>query len=350
MPVNKDALARYRVIDKLLSDPHNTYTTEEIRAIVNRECSERVSLRMIQKDIKSLEEDFGKSMVRNAGGRAKVKYQDQSEPLFYQELTLDEEAVLREALKTMGQFEGLDNFTWLDLLKKKLDFKAEADKYPLISFGDNSVLQIHPTLLARLFTAISRKKVIRIRYTPFNRSKGIYDVYPYQLRQYNNRWYLLMTPVGNDKLRYDPNFIANFALDRMDSDFEYLEDIPFVETKLDLKMYFDEIVGMTLRSDEEVEYIYYAVAPTQVEYVRTKWIHRTQMELEGEELKNYRSMYPSLEDWGFFSIECRPNFELYTLFVSFGENLVVLEPTRIREKIAGRMRAAADNYGRISGE
>lgn len=59
MPVNKDALARYRVIDKLLSDPHNTYTTEEIRAIVNRECSEKVSLRMIQKDIKSLEEDFG---------------------------------------------------------------------------------------------------------------------------------------------------------------------------------------------------------------------------------------------------------------------------------------------------
>ena len=115
-------------------------------------------------------------------------------------------------------------------------------------------------------------------------------------------------------------------------------------------MYFDEIVGMTLRSDEEVEYIYYAVAPTQVEYVRTKWIHRTQMELEGEELKNYRSKYPSLEDWGFFSIECRPNFELYTLFVSFGENLVVLEPTRIKEKIAGRMRAAADNYGRISGE
>ena len=94
MPVNKDALARYRVIDKLLSDPNNTYTTEEIRAIVNRECSEKVSLRMIQKDIKSLEEDFGKDMVRNAGGRAKVKYLDQSEPLFYQELTSDEEAVL----------------------------------------------------------------------------------------------------------------------------------------------------------------------------------------------------------------------------------------------------------------
>ena len=77
MPANKDALRRYRIIDKLLADPNHDYTTEDIKVRVNHECP-KVSIRMIQKDIKALEEEFGKIMVRNAGGRGTVKYEDQS--------------------------------------------------------------------------------------------------------------------------------------------------------------------------------------------------------------------------------------------------------------------------------
>ena len=101
MPVNKDALKRYRIIDKILSDPNHDYTTDDILIKVNREC-EHVSKRMIQKDIKALEEDFGKKMIRNAGRRGTVRYEDQSEPLFYQELTSEEEEILREAY-TIGK-------------------------------------------------------------------------------------------------------------------------------------------------------------------------------------------------------------------------------------------------------
>ena len=108
MPVNKDALKRYRIIDRILSDPNHDYTTDQILKKVNQECP-NVTKRMIQKDIKALEEEFGKEMIRNAGGRGTVKYADQSEPLFYQELTSDEEEVLREVMRSLGQFEGLDN-------------------------------------------------------------------------------------------------------------------------------------------------------------------------------------------------------------------------------------------------
>ena len=325
MPVNKDALKRYRIIDKLLSDPNNDFRTEDIMRHVNRECSDKVTLRMIQKDIKSIEEDFGKKMIRNAGGRGTVRYEDQSDPLFFQELTSDEEEVLREVLNTLGQFEGLDNFTWLDLLRKKLSMKNDLNEFPLISFGINNILQIHHTLLGRLFTAISRKKVIRITYTPFGRKTKKYDVYPYQLRQYNNRWFLLLNTVGNEEFPFNPDFITNFALDRMDAEFEYLDDVPYVETSVDLKGRFDEIVGVTLLSEEDVEYIYYAVSPRVHDYVKTKWLHQTQMELEGDELEEYMKKYPLLKDWSYFSIECRPNPELYSLFSSYGENLIVLE-------------------------
>ena len=123
MPVNKDALRRYRVIDKALSDPNRDYTTDDILTLVNRECN-KVSLRMIQKDIKAIEEEFGKRIVRNAGRRGTVRYEDQSTPLFYQELTLEEAEMLKEVLHSLGHFDGLDDFIWLDLLRKRLNLSV----------------------------------------------------------------------------------------------------------------------------------------------------------------------------------------------------------------------------------
>ena len=63
MPVNKDALKRYRVIDRLLSDPNHDYTTEQILQYVKRETDSNVGIRMIQKDIRALEDEFGKEMA-----------------------------------------------------------------------------------------------------------------------------------------------------------------------------------------------------------------------------------------------------------------------------------------------
>ena len=154
MPVNKDALKRYRVIDKLLSDPNNYYTTNQIFEYVNRKTDSRVGKRMIQKDILALEEEFGKTLLRNKGRRGTVCYEDQSTPLFYQELTQDEEDLFREVLSTLGQFEGLDNFTWFDLLSKKLSMKNERRSFPIISFGENDILQ--PSWTA-LYSHLSRE-------------------------------------------------------------------------------------------------------------------------------------------------------------------------------------------------
>ncbi len=244
MPVNKDAMARYRIIDRMLADPNRNYTTKEILKEVSWRCDSAVTLRMIQKDIKSLKEEFGKELVRNAGRRGTVKYADQSEPLFYQELTSDEEEILREAIKSLGQFEGLDNFTWLDLLKKKLDFKERPGQQPYISFSSNEELQIPEGLLGRLFSAIS-KKVIRITYSIFGKEPRKYTVYPYQLKQFNDRWFLLCTPLGDEIYPYRAEFIATFPLDRISKEFKYMDDEPYVETPLDLKARFDEIVGVT---------------------------------------------------------------------------------------------------------
>lgn len=345
MPVSKDALKRYRVIDKLLSDPNRDYTTNQILDYVNRSTDNRVGKRMIQKDLLALEEEFGKTLLRNSGRRGSVRYEDQSTPLFYQELTRDEEELLREVLRTLGQFEGLSNFTWFDLLSKKLSVKNERRPFPIISFGEDDILQFSCNLLGRLFTAISREKTISIKYKPFGKSEKEYEIYPYQLRQFNYRWFLIATPVGNEVEPYREDFVANFALDRMNPDFEYLEDVPYVRTSVDLKSRFHEIVGVTLYADKDVECIYYAVSPKSVDYIRSKMIHRTQMEATGEELQRLRKKFPQFKEWNFFSIECRPNHELFALLESYGGNIVVLEPYPIRAEIVERVRLTAANYG-----
>lgn len=347
MPVSKNAMARYRIIDRLLADPNTSFTTAQITDQVNWACPE-VTPRMIQKDIKALEEEFGKKLVRNSGFRGTVHYAEGVEPLFYQELTPDEEEILREVLRSLGQFEGLDNFTWLELLKKKLDMDADPAQHPLISFSRNDGLQMPPTLLGRLFTAISRRSVIRITYTVFGRSPKEYTVHPYQLKQFNDRWFLLCNPVADEFYPFDPEFIATFPLDRIASDFEYVPDIPYVDTPVDLRARFDEIIGVTLRKEVPLEEIYFAVHGDSLPYIQTKYIHTSQIQLEGEWEKQLRARYPALGDWTFFSIECRPNHELYARFASYGKNILIVEPVEMRHRLQEMLRCAADNYDLLS--
>ena len=342
MPVNKDALKRYRIIDRILSDPTHDYTTDQILKKVNQECP-NVSKRMIQKDIKALEEEFGKEMIRNAGGRGTVKYADQSEPLFYQELTVDEEEVLREVMRSLGQFEGLDNFSWLDLLKKKLEMKEDNNELPVISFSKNEGLQMPATLLGRLFNAIARRKVINVTYTPFGKTPRDFRVHPYQLKQFNDRWFLLCCPLATAQFPFNPEFILNLPLDRISEKFEYIEDEPYIETPVDLKARFDEIIGVTLDQTKNLEDIYFAVRKESVDYVRTKWLHTTQIELDEESQRDYKDKYPSLSDYTFFSIECRENEELYARFASYADKVLLVEPQYMRDKLKTRLAEA--NYG-----
>lgn len=345
MPVNKDALKRYRIIDEILSDPYHDYTTQEICHRVNRACDTAVSLRMIQKDIKALDEEFGKSLVKNEVGRGTVRYEDQTTPVFSKKLTPDEKQVLREALKTLGQFEGLENFTWLDLLKRRLNVeKLKDDERAIISFGSSQRLQIPHNLLGRLYTAISRRQVIGIKYHRGFKVEPIYlELYPYQLRQYNDRWFLLATPVQN----YNPEFIGTFPLDRIKEQFDYINGMDYVDTPVNINARFDEIVGVTYRVENEVEDITFAVRRSSVDYVRTKFVHDTQIEYEGEYLNSFRQKYPTLSDCFFFSIECRPNYELKSRLASFGGNLIVVEPKPLRDEMKEMINHASASYATL---
>lgn len=129
-----------------------------------------------------------------------------------------------------------------------------------------------------------------------------------------------------------------------------MDDEPYVETPLDLKARFDEIVGVTLLQEEEVEDIYFAVSKKSLPYIQTKYLHGTQIELDGESQTMFRKKYPTLKDWTFFSIECRPNYELYSKFASYGDQLILLEPRRMRDEMGRKFKNGFALYDGLSGE
>ena len=198
-----------------------------------------------------------------------------------------------------------------------------------------------------MFVAIFRKKVIKIKYTPFGKDTRTWCVYPYQLKQFNDRWFLICNICKSEEYPFDSSFILNLALDRMAEDFEYVEDEPFIETTADLRTRFDEIVGVTLLQENNVEDIYFAVDNKSLDYVRTKWLHITQLELDSASQELFRERYPSLRDMTFFSIECRENQELYARLASYMNNIVVVEPREIRKKLASFIYDASAIYATL---
>lgn len=338
MPTNKNAVIRYRYIDELLSNRHKRYSTAEITEIVNeklvRDGYSEVGLRCIQKDIKALEEEvfFAEITRENIAGKECVYYTDPSYSIFTKKLSADEEKLLSEVLNTIGQFDGLDNFEWLDALKQRLNI---CEGRHIISFANNPDLH-NSNLLGKLFTAISNKVVINLSYHTFRDPENIRQValHPYLLKQYNNRWYLLGAA--------EDGYILNFALDRID-DIESMPSVKYMESDEGLDERFYDIVGVTLPQDEQVEKILLWVSESQYPYIETKPLHGSQRAIRGSRAEQLHKEY-GFSDGHFIELRCIVNTELKQLIASFIDQVVVLTPTSLRNEMAERVEALLKRY------
>lgn len=338
MPTNKNAVIRYRYIDELLSNRHKRYSTTEITEIVNeklvRDGYSEVGLRCIQKDIKALEEEvfFAEITRENIAGKECVYYTDPCYSIFTKKLSADEENLLSEVLSTIGQFDGLDNFEWLDGLKQRLNI-SEGKR--IISFANNPYLH-NSNLLGKLFTAISNKVVINLSYHTFSDPENVRQVvlHPYLLKQYNNRWYLLGAA--------EDGYILNFALDRID-DIEQMSNIKYMEPDDGIEERFDDIVGVTLPQDAQVEKILLWVSDTQYPYIETKPLHGSQRIIRGARAERLYKDY-GFDDGHFVEISCIIDTELKQLISSFIDQVVILTPTSLRDEMMGRLESLIKKY------
>ena len=339
--VKKNAIMRYKILDSLLSNRNRYYSISELLEKVNEALEldgmEPVSRRCIEKDLNTLECAPYEAVIERVWyhGKKCIRYAEEGFSIFTKKLTEEEENLLSEVLNTIGQFDGLDTFEWLDSLKKRLDIKEHRR---IIQFDSNPYFEGR-NLIGSLFTAISNKQVLALKYHTFKdpQVKEVV-VYPYLLKEYNNRWFLI---VG-----VEDGTILNFALDRID-DFKPIPHIDYIEPDEDLESRFDDIVGVTLFKDKPTEDILLWVNEEGFQYVKTKPLHGSQRDVKGEEDKAVRERYPALQGGRFFRLQCILNYELEQLLMSKMNQLVVLKPSTLKDSLINRIKKMDSLYSSI---
>ena len=136
MPTNKNAFIRYKFLDRLLSDRHHYYDRKALWEKVNEMLDDagfkQVTRRCIETDIIDLMDAPFNAPIEeyHANGKVCLRYK-RGFSIFKEEMTREERYLLREVLNTIGQFDGLDNFEWLDKFKVGLEIEERSQ---VISF------------------------------------------------------------------------------------------------------------------------------------------------------------------------------------------------------------------------
>lgn len=353
MPNNKNALTRIALLDGMLADRYHAYSIQDMTNILEKELSQYgqgngVTKRCVEKDINYLEYNspFSVELERytvdatTINGRPYKKmclrYSDPTYSIFKKKLTDDEKTILSSALSTLGTFEGLANFEWLEELRTRLNLH---ECKPVISISKN--LLENSTLIANLFTTIVNNQVIELSYRKFVDSEIIkVIIHPYLLKEYNRRWYILAGANDTGK-------ILNFALDRIIS-IEVKYGLKYKPCEEDLDFRFDEIIGITYKEENPLQKILFWADDLAKEYVRTKPIHGSQKEMKNNRIEELLNQYPQLKGGAFFTIECRENYELIRELSTWGAALIVLTPIELRNTIVNRINEMSSAYKKLS--
>ncbi len=378
MPSNKNAVIRYMYLDQMLADRYNKYTCEELLKKVN----ERLKLagyptiggdpsdqahyiksgkRVIQLDLQALQDAPFHMEIDSSerlGGSPVYRYADQTQSLFSKPLSEDEKRLLQEVLNTLGQFAGLDSFEWLNDLQKKLnDLRAfgrgEYDcemvtPRKIISFSSNNYLT-GKDHLGTLFAFISNMKVVDIEYEPFGQASRNIRLYPYLLKQYNDRWYLIGTPLATEEFPYRKDFYMTLPLDRMKA-VKAVEGVEYIDCDEDFEERYEDVVGITWIKDEALTKIVLAVKNSYAGYIDTKPIHGSQVKFPAERQTEMHDKYAAFDGYTFYGLTLKPNRELYNTLYRYGNDVILVSPSVIREKMIHELTSSLGRMKSVSCE
>lgn len=351
MPTNKNAFTRIVILDKLLADRYHKYSIQDLTDHVNDELAElgmdnRVTRRCIEKDLKYLQESFplsayidfeyttgyGEDKNGNPYTTRCIRYADPTFSIFHEKLSEDEKGLLSAALSTLGSFEGLIEFSWLDDFCKRLGL---VEQKPVILMSKN--LNENTNIIAQTFSAIRAQSVIRLHYHTFADSTVKQTVIsPYLLKEYNRRWFIIGAAC-------DTGRILTFAADRVDL-VEIAPEYKYVTPPDDLNERFEDIIGVTYYDDAEIHKITFWTSENAANYLRTKPIHDSQTQLRTEREQEARDRFAVPSGGALFYINCKENYELIRELCSYGAELKVLAPEVIVNKVKDRVQSMHDLY------
>jgi predicted DNA-binding transcriptional regulator YafY len=203
--------------------------------------------------------------------------------------------------------------------------RNRTEGHNIIQFESNALLKglnwIDP-----IYKAIAARRSLQLEYRSFRAResrKGIY--YPYLLKEYRNRWFLLTRIKDRDHL-------LTLALDRIEA-LEELPKEPYAGYPgVDFDHHFDNVIGVTKSERDRTAKVVLEVSPRMKPYILTKPLHPSQTilkEMQGQMI---------------LQIEVVLNFELEREILGFGAEVKVLSPRILVKRIKEALEKAVGLY------
>lgn len=335
MPVNRNALIRYRTIDRCLQNRRRKWTTEDLIDACNDALYEyegidkNLSIRTIRLDLNAMRSDrLGYNAPIIVKDKKYYTYEDADYSIANIPLTTQDLSILQEVSHLLKQFKGFTHFNEVTEMVNKLEDKIYSEQHQqpsVIDFEKNELLA-GIEWLDVLYKAIVAKTTLQLTYQSFKaRQASEIIFYPYLLKEYRNRWFILgMTKKGKE--------ILTFALDRIQN-ISSLDSELFREHRtFDPYTYFNDIVGVTRNAADTPTHIEFLANHVQAPYIKTKPIHASQ------------KIVQESKEGTIFSIDVVPNFELERELIGFGEGLKVIAPIRFMRRIRKKVRLMNEIY------
>ena len=335
MPVTKNPLIRYKILDQCFRNHGKRYFINDLITECNKLLieidpnSRGISRRQILQDIAFMESSEGWSIElkrHRIDKRVFYRYADTSYSINNMPLNEVEINQMQSAIQILSQFNGMPQFEWMnDLLPKLQQGSTSHQQKSIISFDSNPYLK-GIEKLADLFNAINYEKVLQITYQDFN-SDQPYDLilHPYYLKQYNNRWFLF--GFNPEKNKADWNLAIDRIITLKEVKAKYLEN-----TTIDWEEYFEEIIGVTKPTNAIIENIKLHFTSPTAKYIASKPLHGSQ-----------KSKWLT-EDLFEVSLDVVINYELERVILSYGSSVKVISPRKLVYLIKKRLEDAQKLY------
>lgn len=330
MSSNKNALIRYKTLDKCLKNKFKKYTLEDLMD----ECSEAlfefegkesyVSKRTVQLDLQNMRsEKFGYEAPIEVYEKKYYRYSDPNYSIHNIQVNENDLRAMNDAIQILKQFKDFSMFKEMNGVIQKLEDSVHATHQKSIIHLDKNENLRGLEHIDVLYQAILNKKVLKISYQSFKaREAGDMIIHPQILKEFNNRWFLI---------GLKGKYLYTLALDRMEA-IEVVEDIAYIDQNIDADEYFKDVVGVTVTPTQRLRKVTFRIDPENAPYVKTKPIHSSQTIVHEDHLGTT------------FQLLIQINFELERMLLGYGETIEVLGPKGLRERMKDKLQKALKHY------
>ena len=335
MPHIKNALIRYRIIDRSLRNNYRPFPSKkDLRELCEEALfgsieGENICDSTIEKDLFAmrLEHDAPIKYNKREGG---YFYTDPDFSINDIPLTNDDVTSIKFAINTLKQFREVDMFkqfgSAIDKIVDRItisDDPRDKDISNYVQF-EIALSSSGNEFLSPLLGAIRGSNLATFEYTSFVTNKSKHrKVVPLLLKEYRNRWYLISFDL-------EKKAVITYALERM-SEVEILEEVGLKPLDFEPDLFFKHAVGITSNEDEPTVIVFKA-DNISAKYIISQPFHSSQRLVK--EGKNKTT----------FELRVLISEEFIRSILSYAGGIEIVEPSEFREEIISRIEEMMNNY------